>query len=67
MTRLADKLVQSLGQVTLSQAQPHGELTRVLGLTLEATGVNAPVGSYCDIISPDGAVLMAEVVGFGDG
>ena len=67
MTRLADKLVQSLGQVTLSQAQPHGKLTRVLGLTLEATGINAPVGSYCDIISPDGAVLMAEVVGFGDG
>ena len=67
MTRLADKLVQTLGQATLSPAQPHGELTRVLGLTLEATGVNAPVGSYCDIISPDGAVLMAEVVGFGDG
>ena len=67
MTSLSDRLVQSLGQVKLQQAQPHGELTRVLGLTLEASGVNAPVGSYCDIISPDGAILMAEVVGFGDG
>ena len=67
MSNLADKLSQSLGQVQLQSARSQGVLTRVVGLTLEATGVNAPVGSYCDIISPTGATLMAEVVGFGDG
>ena len=67
MTSLADKLSQSLGQVQLQHARSQGVLTRVVGLTLEATGVIAPVGSYCDIIGPNGATLMAEVVGFGDG
>ncbi len=67
MTNLADKLSQSLSQIQVQRASSQGVLTRVVGLTLEATGVNAPVGSYCDIISPSGAILVAEVVGFGDG
>ena len=67
MTNLADKLSQSLSQIQVQRASSQGVLTRVVGLTLEATGVNAPVGSYCDIISPSGSTLVAEVVGFGDG
>ena len=67
MTNLADKLSQSLSQIRVQRASSQGVLTRVVGLTLEATGVNAPVGSYCDIISPSGPTLVAEVVGFGDG
>ena len=67
MTNLADKLSQSLSQIQVQCASSQGVLTRVVGLTLEATGVNAPVGSYCDIISPNGSTLVAEVVGFGDG
>ena len=67
MTNLADKLSQSLSQIQVQRASSQGVLTRVVGLTLEATGVNAPVGSYCDIISPNGSTLVAEVVGFGDG
>ena len=67
MTNLADKLSQSLSQIQVQRASSQGVLTRVVGLTLEATGVNAPVGSYCDIISPNGSILVAEVVGFGDG
>lgn len=67
MTNLADKLSQSLSQIRVQRASSQGVLTRVVGLTLEATGVNAPVGSYCDIISPNGSTLVAEVVGFGDG
>lgn len=67
MTNLADKLSQSLSQIQVQRASSKGVLTRVVGLTLEATGVNAPVGSYCDIISPSGSTLVAEVVGFGDG
>ena len=55
MTNLADKLSQSLSQIQVQRASSQGVLTRVVGLTLEATGVNAPVGSYCDIISPSGS------------
>lgn len=40
-----------------------GKLTRVVGLTLEAVGCRAAVGSLCHIETLDG-VLEAEVVGF---
>jgi flagellum-specific ATP synthase len=40
-----------------------GKLTRVVGLTLEAVGCRAAVGSRCHIETLDG-VLEAEVVGF---
>ena len=40
-----------------------GKLTRVVGLTLEAIGCRAAVGSLCHIETQDG-VLEAEVVGF---
>jgi flagellum-specific ATP synthase len=54
-------------QLHLQEPHSQGVLTRVVGLTLEAKGVNAAVGSYCDITGPDGHTIMAEVVGFGDG
>ncbi|WP_440055646.1 flagellar protein export ATPase FliI [Pseudoalteromonas sp. T1lg65] len=40
-----------------------GSLTRVVGLTLEATGLNASVGSLCKIETQNGFV-DAEVIGF---
>ena len=40
-----------------------GKLTRVVGLTLEAVGCRAPVGSLCMVETLD-AYLEAEVVGF---
>ncbi|WP_439824632.1 flagellar protein export ATPase FliI [Aeromonas caviae] len=40
-----------------------GKLTRVVGLTLEAIGCRAAIGSLCRIDTQDGA-LEAEVVGF---
>ena len=67
MTSLADRLNQSANQLHLQEPHSQGVLTRVVGLTLEAKGVNAPVGSYCDITGPDGHNIIAEVVGFGDG
>ena len=42
-----------------------GQLVRVVGLTLEATGCRAPVGSLCSIETMVGE-LIAEVVGFDD-
>ncbi|WMN59397.1 flagellar protein export ATPase FliI [Pseudoalteromonas xiamenensis] len=42
-----------------------GSLTRVVGLTLEAKGLSAPVGSQCKIETARG-FIDAEVVGFND-
>ncbi|MBR9726771.1 flagellar protein export ATPase FliI [Shewanella intestini] len=42
-----------------------GQLVRVVGLTLEATGCRAPVGSLCGIETTNGE-LVAEVIGFDD-
>lgn len=42
-----------------------GRLKRVVGLTLEAVGCRAPVGSLCLIETNTGA-MEAEVVGFSD-
>ena len=46
--------------------ETSGKLTRLAGLVLEASGVNAPVGSQCMVEPPHdpGAAVLAEVVGF---
>ncbi len=63
--------VQRINQRLASSQQfihPHsvsvaGRLVRVIGLTLEAVGVKAPVGSQCMVETAQGD-LIAEVVGF---
>jgi flagellum-specific ATP synthase len=45
----------------------EGQLTRMVGLTLEAAGCVAPVGSRCLVVGPDGGRVEAEVVGFSGG
>ncbi|GIU33387.1 flagellum-specific ATP synthase FliI [Shewanella hafniensis] len=45
------------------RAVASGQLVRVVGLTLEASGCRAPVGSLCSIETMAGE-LIAEVVGF---
>lgn len=42
----------------------EGRLTRMVGLTLEAVGCQAPVGARCDVLSASGERIEAEVVGF---
>jgi len=42
----------------------EGVLTRMIGLTLEASGCQAAVGDRCDVVAADGARIEAEVVGF---
>ncbi len=42
----------------------EGVLTRMIGLTLEASGCQAAVGDRCDVLCADGAHVEAEVVGF---
>ncbi|MEL6302942.1 MAG: flagellar protein export ATPase FliI [Pseudomonadota bacterium] len=41
-----------------------GLLRRTVGLTLEAEGCSAAVGTQCDVIGNDGHRVSAEVVGF---
>ena len=61
LAALRDRLSQS------RDCRPRvcGKLVRVVGLTLEATGLQVPIGSYCQVEAgePDGLV-EAEVVGF---
>lgn len=47
-----------------AQAVVEGILTRMVGLTLEAEGCQAPIGATCDVITPSNQVVEAEVVGF---
>jgi flagellum-specific ATP synthase len=42
----------------------EGVLTRMIGLTLEASGCLAAVGDRCDVMATDGTRVEAEVVGF---
>lgn len=50
----------------LSSPEPvvEGRLTRMVGLTLEAVGCEAAVGTSCDIVAPGKHHIEAEVVGF---
>ena len=45
----------------------EGVLTRMVGLTLEAVGCQAAIGSRCDVVSPTGTRTETEVVGFSGG
>lgn len=42
----------------------EGVLTRMVGLTLEAVGCQAPIGASCDVVNPGGLRVETEVVGF---
>ncbi len=42
----------------------EGQLTRMIGLTLEASGCEAAIGDRCDVVAADGMRVEAEVVGF---
>ncbi|MBK6286109.1 MAG: flagellar protein export ATPase FliI [Gammaproteobacteria bacterium] len=42
----------------------QGSLTRVVGMTLEAVGIDAALGQRCLIVAPGARSVQAEVVGF---
>lgn len=42
----------------------EGYLTRMVGLTLEAVGINVSIGSQCHVILSSGRRIEVEVVGF---
>ncbi|OBU46200.1 flagellar protein export ATPase FliI [Photobacterium damselae] len=60
---LAQELAQFTTQGLACRPVASGRLTRVVGLTLEAVGCRAPVGSLCKVETINGE-LEAEVIGF---
>jgi flagellum-specific ATP synthase len=42
----------------------EGRITRMVGLTVEAEGIQADIGSRCLIENPNGSAVETEVVGF---
>ncbi|WP_299807181.1 flagellar protein export ATPase FliI [uncultured Shewanella sp.] len=63
--QLRNKLAQHQQKVHPFLVEASGQLVRVVGLTLEATGCRAAVGSLCAIETMSGD-LIAEVIGFDD-
>lgn len=45
----------------------EGKLSRMVGLTLEAEGCRAAIGSLCQVVTKSGKSIGAEVVGFSSG
>ena len=60
---LLDKLKSTQSYIHPYKVNVAGRLVRVVGLTLEAVGVKADVGSQCVVETSQGD-LIAEVVGF---
>ena len=62
----ADEVDQSLSGLRTPQPQRSGTLVRLVGMTLEARGVMAPLGACCEVVGRHGHRVEAEVVGFND-
>ncbi|HIF9253627.1 TPA: flagellar protein export ATPase FliI [Photobacterium damselae] len=60
---LAQEFAKFTTQDLACRPVASGRLTRVVGLTLEAVGCRAPVGSLCKVETVNGE-LEAEVIGF---
>ena len=63
-TRWENRLAAIRADLKTPAFTVEGRLTRMVGLTLEAAGCHAAVGSRCEVIAQDGDKIEAEVVGF---
>ncbi|MFT5806390.1 MAG: flagellum-specific ATP synthase [Moritella dasanensis] len=63
MTELLSRLQQLKTTSLANKPTVAGKLTRVVGLTLEAVGCRAAIGSLCSV-ETDNGLMDAEVVGF---
>ena len=66
MIDFAEEVEQSLSGLRTPQPQRSGTLVRLVGMTLEARGVMAPLGACCEVVGRHGHRVEAEVVGFND-
>jgi len=62
--RWVDSLSKKQSLISLPEPIVEGRLTRMVGLTLEAVGCEAAVGTSCNIVAPGDHTIEAEVVGF---
>ncbi|MCK4708987.1 MAG: flagellum-specific ATP synthase FliI, partial [Gammaproteobacteria bacterium] len=63
---LLKRFQQRQDNLVVSEPVVEGRLVRMVGLTLEAVGCQAEIGASCDIVTPNGHHIEAEVVGFAD-
>lgn len=49
---------------TLNPMRISGRIVQVVGLTIEAVGMDSQIGEVCQIATPSGPAVYAEVVGF---
>jgi flagellum-specific ATP synthase len=65
MNDFATQVDQHIAQLRAPDISASGKLVRVVGLTLEAKGIIAPLGAHCQVENIDsGTFIDAEVVGF---
>ena len=65
MNQLASKLAAYNERIPiLEDMRIEGHLVRMVGLTMEAVGCDAPMGSRCLIVAEDDRLVEAEVIGF---
>ncbi len=60
-TNVIDHLISKSKNLPVSRS---GTLIRLIGMTLEAKGIMAPLGAVCEVDGNNGNKLIAEVVGF---
>ena len=66
MVNFAADIDAVLPQLRTPQPLRSGTLVRLVGMTLEARGVMAPLGACCEVVGRHGHRVEAEVVGFND-
>ena len=67
MFDFSEQVDDLVAQSRVVSASRSGKLVRVVGLTLEAKGIMAPLGAHCQVENLDyGTLVDAEVVGFHD-
>ena len=67
MLDFAAAIDSQIAELKVAEPILSGKLVRVVGLTLEAKGIIAPLGAHCRVENIDmGTVVDAEVVGFND-
>ena len=60
INRAANMLKSIAGKLTAPEPQRYGVVQKIVGMTIEATGLNAPLGSICLI---EDAILMMSFSG----
>ena len=66
-TNFSDLVDELTTEIKIKKPSKFGTLVRVVGLTLEARGLEAPLGAICEIVGDECSNKVdAEVVGFQD-